>query len=300
MTDRQYPAVAQCAPVAMLATHVLRDIQRWTAVELPGYLGAPLPVIALSEAVAQPWASADQLRLSGRMGVWVCAIDDHLERNVTTLAELNEFIDRCNTVVRTGRRDDRHPLLASLSGWQQELASSPHYPALSGLWERKFAACLRAMHYDWVVGSARASGTGPTSTLEEYLDNADSISVWQVHLPRWVGAGCPEVADHLDVLVPALDDVAVLNRLANDLATFSRERSEPRENNVLMYGASREWVRAEIDSRLGAVRGRLAGLVARDHLPAVGVVRLAEWGVWLYSRTDPRASLDQTAQLSGV
>lgn len=274
----------------MLTIRVLDDLQRWTAAELPGHPNLPLAFAALGEAVIHPWATPDQLRLSGRMAAWVCAADDHVERDVTDLAELDEFIDRCDTVVRTGRRDDSEPLLASLSGWQRELADEPLYPKLAELWERKFAACLRAMRYDWVVGAARADGRDPASTVDEYLDNADSISVWQVHLPRWVSSGHTGLVDHLDVLVPALDDIAVVGRLANDLAGYSRERTEPRENNVLMYGVSPEWVRTEIDGRLGAARRRLADLVVLDYPPAVGLVRLAEWTVGIYAHTDPRVS----------
>ncbi|HEX3589058.1 MAG TPA: terpene synthase family protein [Pseudonocardiaceae bacterium] len=288
MIDTRYPPAAQCPGIGMLTLRVLDDLQRWTAAELPGHLDLPLAFVALGEAVIHPWALPGQLRLSGRMGAWVCAADDHVERDVTELAELDEFIDRCDTVVRTGRQDDSRPLLASLSRWQRELADEPLYPKLADLWERKFAACLRAMRYDWLVGSARADGTGTAATVDEYLDNADSISVWQVHLPRWISSGRADLVDHLDVLVPALDDIAVVGRLANDLAGYSRERTQPRENNVLMYGVSPEWVRTEIDSRLGAVRRRLADLVVRDHPPAVGLVRLAEWTVGIYAHTDPR------------
>lgn len=274
----------------MLTLRVLDDLQRWTAAELPDHSGLPLAFVALGEAVIHPWATPEELRLSGRMGAWVCASDDHVEHDVTDVAELDEFIDRCDTVVRTGRQDDSRPLLASLSRWQRELAQEPLYPKLAELWERKFAACLQAMRYDWLVGSARADGTATTAAVEDYLDNADSISVWQLHLPRWICSGQTDLVDHLDVLVPALDDLAVVGRLANDLAGYARERAEPRENNVLMYGVTPEWVSTEIDRRLGAVRLRLADLVVRDYPPAVGLVRLAEWTVGIYAQTDPRVS----------
>jgi hypothetical protein len=274
----------------MPTMRVLADLQRWTATELPDHRNAPLAFVALCEAVTHPWASPDDMRLSGRMAVWVCAVDEHIERDVTEPAELDQFIDRCVDVVRTGRRDDTGPLLACLSGWQRELAGRPEYPVLADLWADKFTACLLAMRHDWLVGRARANGTEPESTLEEYLANADSISLWQVHLPRWVSPWCAGLVDHLDVLVPALDDIAVVSRLANDLAGYARERSDPRENNVLMYGVAPEWVHAEIARRLGAVRGRLAALVAREYLPAVGLVRLADWTVGIYAHTDPRVS----------
>jgi hypothetical protein len=288
MTDIQYPPAAQCSGIGMLTLRVLGDLQRWTAAQLPGHPDLPLAFVALGEAVVHPWATPAQMRLPGRMGAWVCAADDHVEQDVTELAELDEFIDRCETVVRTGRRDDSLPLLAGLSSWQRELADEPLYPKLAQLWERKFGACLRAMRYDWLIGSARANGTGTATTVGEYIDNADSISVWQVHLPRWISSGHTDLVDHLDVLVPALDDIAVVGRLANDLAGYSRERTEPRENNVLMYGVSPEWVRTEIDCHLDAAHRLLTDLVVRDYPPAVGLVRLAEWTVGIYAHTDPR------------
>ena len=288
MTDIEYPPIEQCLPVGMLTMRVLADIQRWAKAELPQYPKVPFAVLALGDAVIHPWAGASELRLSGRMGVWVCALDDHIEQEIAALAELDEFIERCNAVLRTGKRDDRHPLLASLSGWQAELAAEPLYPELAGLWERKFASCLSAMRHDWVVGAARANGEDPPSTIEEYLRSADSISVWQVHFPRWLCSANTELVEHLDTLVPALDDVAVVSRLANDLAGYARERSDPRENNALMYGVTPDWVREEIDRRLESVRDRLAGLVAKDHQAAIGVLRLADWTVGMYRRTDPR------------
>ncbi|HEX5404431.1 MAG TPA: terpene synthase family protein [Pseudonocardiaceae bacterium] len=301
MTDTPYPPASQCPGIGMLTLRVLGDLQRWTSAELPGHPDLPLTFVALGEAVIHPWATPDQLRLSGRMAAWVCAADDHVERDVTELTELDELIDRCATVVRTGRQDDSSPLLGSLSRWQRELTDEPLYPKLAELWEHKFAAWLRAMRYDWLVGANRAEGTVTAAGVDEYLDNADSISVWQVHLPRWISSGHVELVDNLDVLVPALDDIAVVGRLANDLAGYSRERTDPRENNVLMYGVSPEWVRTEIDNRIAAVRGRLSELVARDHPPAVGLVRLAEWTVGIYAQTDPRVPpTEPPYDLSGV
>ena len=290
VTDTLYPPAAQCPSMGMLTLRVLDDLQRWAAAELPDHPDVPLAFVALGESVALPWSEPGQLRLSGRMAVWICAADDHVERDVTNLAELDDFIARCDAVVRTGRPDDSHPLVACLSGWQRDLAAEPLYPALARLWENTFTGWLEAMRYDWVVGHARAGGADITSTVDEYLANAASISVWQVQLPRWVASGCAELVGHLDVLTPAVDDVTVACRLANDLAGYARERTDPRENNVLMYGVSPDWVRTEIDNRMAAVRARLAGLLARDFLPAVGLLRLAEWTVGIYARTDPRVS----------
>lgn len=290
-----FPSATQCAPIGALALRTLADLQRWVPEQLAVSEDLPLTAVALCEAVIGPWATAAQLRLSGRMCVWAYALDNHIERDVASLPELDDLFDRCNAVIRTGQRDDGHPLLASLSGWQRELAQQPLYPPLATLWEQKFDSCLRAMRYDWVVGRAREEGADGSS-VEEYLDHADSISVWQVHVPRWIGYGCDDLVDHLDVLVPALDDVTVIGRLANDLATYSWEREEKGQNNILMYGVSPAWVRAEIAGRMESARERLAPLTAQGFLPAVSVVRLAEWTVGVYALTDLRVA----AERSGV
>jgi len=82
--------------------------------------------------------------------------------------------------------------------------------------------------------------------------------------------------------------VSVATRLANDLATIARERDEAGANNVLMYGVSDDWVRDEIAARMTAVHDRLAPLTAANYLPAVGLVRIAEWSVGIYARHDMR------------
>lgn len=290
MIDTLYPPTAQCLPIGILTLRVLGDLQRWAATELPDHRDVPFAVLALSESIALPWSEPGQLRLSGRLAVWICAADDYVEQDVTELGELDDFIARCDAVVRTGRHDAGHPLLACLSGWQSDLAAQPLYPALAQLWQRMFTAWLSAMRYDWVTGQARADGADVKSTVDEYLANADSISVWQVQLSRWVASGCAELVDHLDVLVPALEDGKVACRLANDLASYARERTDPRENNVLMYGVSPDWVHTQIDNRVAAVRERLAGLVAKDFRPAVGLLRMVEWSVGIYARADVRVS----------
>jgi hypothetical protein len=288
MTDGPFAPAGQCVPVALLGSATLADLQRWTAEQLPGFEYLPLAAIAFGEGVIAPWAHATDLRLTGRMAVWAYALDDYVEREISELAALDEFFDRCTAIVHTGQPDGGHPLLTCLSAWQAEIAALPGYPALAATWEQKFDSCLRGHRYDWVVGWARERGEPVESDVDEYLDNADSSAIGQVHVPRWIAYGGAELPDRLDVLLPALADASVATRLANDLATIARERDEAGANNVLMYGVSQDWVRDELAARLTAVRQRLAPLVAEDFRPAVGVVRMAEWSVGIYARNDMR------------
>lgn len=291
MSDGTYPTVGQLMPGITLGLATFGDLTRWVHKEFPGYEYLPAAASAFGEMTISPWVSPEQARLPARMVLWAFAIDDVVEKEITELDELEDLFDRCNAVVRTGRRDDSHPILASLSGWQQELAQLPNYPALSALWERKFAACLAGHRYDWIAGWARTRGTtapGFTMDVAEYLAHHDGAGVGQVHVPRWIVYGGDDVSSCLDVLVPALEDASVLIRLANDLGTFARERDEPGQNNVLMYDVSEDWVRDQITSRFGAVNSRLEPLLAEGYAPAVGIIRLIEWAIGIYLDDHPR------------
>ncbi|MGH3849266.1 MAG: hypothetical protein ACRDRT_06135, partial [Pseudonocardiaceae bacterium] len=229
-----------------------------------------------------------------RMSVWTYAFDDYIEQEVSSLTELDDMLCRCGTIVRTGIPDDSHPLLAVLSRWQADLMKQPLYPALAALWAQKFDDDLRGVRYDWVTGRAREKSAGAVSSVEEYLDHADSILAWMVHFPRWIYGGDARILDYLDVLIPALDEFTYVLRLANDLATIFREKNQKGQNNVLMYGVSPEWVRAELAERMTSGRRHLAPLLAEDHLSAHGLIRLAEWAVSFYELADFRASDERT------
>lgn len=282
MTEAKYPPVAECVSVMSKGLAALGDLERWMARHHPGYESRTMAAIAFSEAGIAPWATGEQLRLPTLMAMWVIVLDDHLEQEITEQAHLDELVDRCQAVVRTGTPDDGHPLLASLSEWQREAAELPTYPPLASLWETSVARTLDGYRYNWIAGWARDRGTTPpglTLDVEEYLAHIGSSAIGQVHVPRWLTFGTDTLWDHMDVLLPALEDTHFVCRLANDLGTIERERAQPGHghNNILMYGVTEDWVRDLLASRLASVRSRLAPLVADGNTDAIGVLRLAEW-----------------------
>jgi len=291
MTDTMFPSAEQCVAVMRLGLEATGDLERWMARHHPGYESRTMAAIAFSEAGIGPWATGEQLRLPTLMAMWVIVLDDHIEQEITEQGPLDELVDRCNAVVRTGERDDSHPLTASLSEWQQEAAALPAYPALASLWEQSVAATLNGYRYNWIAGWARERGESPpglTMDVDEYLAHIGSSAINQVHIPRWLTYGDTYV-NHLDALLPALEDTHYVCRLANDLGTIDRERDQPGQNNILMYdGVTEDWVRQRLDDRLASMRRRLAPLVAGDVLPAVGVGRLSEWAMGSYRGADLR------------
>jgi hypothetical protein len=279
-----FPPAKQCVPIVMLSLRVLADLRSWLAGAASGLRDLPIEAMASSAAAISPWSGAAELGLTARMYVWTYALDNHTERVVTDLAELDDLFERCRAVVRTGREDTSHPLLAALSSCQRELSRQPLYPPLAGLWAEKFDADLQGVRYDWLAGKSEVD----RSDAADYLQHANSIMLWMSHFPLWATCDDVELLDHLDVLVPALDDLVVVVRLANDLATFVRESGRDDENNILMYDVTPDWVRAELARRAGSATRRLSTLVDRDFRPAVELIRLLEWSTGFYSCGDFR------------
>lgn len=286
LAGNSYPSAAACAPVAILSLKVLKDLRVWAA-EYPQILrSVPMESQALSAAAISPWRTADQLRLPARMYMWAYAMDDHVEQNVQSLAELDDLFGRANSIIQGGH-DDSHPLLAALSDWQSELTRYPLYPRLARLWARIFAETMRGERYDWIAGRARERGEGP-SDPDEYLSHAASVNLSLTLFPYWATTDQEDLPDNLDVLIGAMEEIQVAVRLVNDLCTFERERTQPRENNILMYDASPEWVRSELARRSAIARHLVGPIEASGYRPAIEALRTLDWSIAFYEIADFR------------
>ena len=269
------------ARVNALGLALLADSRDWMGSLSPQFHAVPVEAMAFSCAAVSPWRTPAELVTAVRMHLWIFAFDDHIERS--DLVGIDDMLQRCADVVRGKARDDSHWLLTALSDLQADLASCPIYPALADLWVEKLESMLRSMRYEWVAGRTQQRGS-----VEEYIAHADSVAIWITHLPRWISYGDNAVVDNLDVLVPALGEYVVASRLANDLATYSRERDQPGNDNVLMYGVSPDWVVSEVARRADAAAQLLKNLVAERVLPAVELRRELEYAMTFYSLAEFR------------
>jgi hypothetical protein len=271
-----------CAQLIALGLALLADARDWMAAQSPQFR-APVEAMAFSCAAVSPWRTPAELAPCVRTCVWIFAFDDYIERS--ELTQLDDMLHRCANIVGGQGPDHSHWLLTALSGWQQDLVSRPLYPALAGLWAEKFESMLRGMRYEWLAGrNTQRDISGVTS----YLAHADSVAACMTHLPRWLTYGDSAVLDHLDLLVSALGDYVVAVRLANDLASFSRDHDEPGNDNILMYGVSPDWVKGEIARRAEAAAQRLADLIAARVISAVELMRELEYATTFYSMADFR------------
>jgi hypothetical protein len=280
------PSAGQCAPITLLALKILADLRTWVE-EHPPLAGVPLEAMAMTTAIISPWRSPAELRLPARMCIWTYAFDDHVEQDIDNVGDLDDLLDRCRMIVCDDRTDHGTPLLSALSDWHRELRGNPLYPALSQVWEEKFGMALQGIRYDWITGHGHPHEHQRHAA--EYLAHADSILVGMTHLPRWITSDRHDLIDHLDVLLPAFSDTVVAIRLANDLATFSWERRQSHQNNILMYDdVSPDWVRAEIARKTTSIVQRLAPLSERQFPPAVEMVRHIDWATTFYALADFR------------
>jgi hypothetical protein len=275
----------EAAGIAALALALLADSRAWVAAQSPQFCHVPVEAMAISGAAVSPWRTPAEVIPCMRMYLWICAFDDYVE----SLApgdgtRLDDLMRRCADVVRGGH-DDSHGLLTALSDWQRDLAARALYPALSGLWIEKFDSMLSSMRWEW---EAARSGRRDSAGLRDYLAHADSVAAWVTVLPRWITYGGNEILGHLDVLVAALGEYVIADRLANDLATFARERDKLGNNNVLRYGVSPDWVKTEIARHVNAVHRLLDDLAGDGVAPAIELVRETEYATAFYAMAEFR------------
>jgi hypothetical protein len=275
----------EAALTAALALALLADSRAWVAAQPPQFGRVPVEAMAISGAAVGPWRAPGEVIPCMRMYLWIFAFDDCVETFAPDdAARLDDLLRRCAGVVRGGR-DDSHWLLTTLSDLQADLAAWPHYPALADLWIEKFDAMLDSMRWGWEVALGRRTDD---VGLQDYLAHADSISACTTVMPRWITYGGDGLLDHLEVLVAALAEYVIANRLANDLASYARELDQPGSDNVLDYGVSTEWVKAEIARRVRAVHWLLDGLVAQGFGPAIELVRETEYATTFYTMAEFR------------
>jgi len=283
-TDR-VAAGREAAAIAALALALLADSRAWVAAQSPQFRTVPVEAMAISGASVSPWRTPAEVIPCMRMYLWILAFDDYVENLAPgDDALLDDLMRRCANVVRGGR-DDSHWLLATLSDWQGDLAALPLYAALSDLWIEKFDSMLDSMRWEWEAArNVRRDDAG----LNEYLAHADSIAAWVTVLPRWITYDGDGVLDHLDTLVAALGEYVVADRLANDLASFARERDKLGNNNVLRYGVSPDWVKTEIARHVDAVHRLLDDLAADGVAPAIELIRETEYATTFYAMAEFR------------
>jgi hypothetical protein len=198
--------------------------------------------VALANANAAPWCSHDQLTIANRVALWLCAVDwriDHLSRSAD---EADAVVARCLAIAggREPAGDD------ALGRFLAEIRDGlrPGLRSRRRAWTAELRRVLEAMARErrWALDHT-AGGALPS--VADYLANADSFASSFVNVSHWIALGEAETLAHLPHLTAAGRVVQLILRLANDLATFEREKASG-DLNVLLLGVDRAGVEARI------------------------------------------------------
>jgi hypothetical protein len=246
----QLASAAEQGRICALAARGQRDLQRRVAAQPDLFPGEPfdaalLSSISLAMAFSAPWCTAEELGITGRAVLWGFAVDWQVDHLATSRSEIDRITKACLTVADGAAAED--PLGRFLAELRDDLAATPAFAGLRGLWREEIDRTLTAMAREWDWKTAAKDGTAGPPTLTEYLDNADNLAATVVNVAHWIHTGTPETHRRLPRLVTVSDEVQRALRLVNDLATYQRDLEWGDLNAIMLVDD-----RTEIERRTAA------------------------------------------------
>jgi hypothetical protein len=283
-----WPGATDAGTICAVAGQSQREMQDWLAA-YPGLFSAKpfdatlCSTLSMAMAFSGPWHTAAELRMANKVCLWAFGLDWLVDYVATSAQEVDDIARRCLSVADGAPPAAGDDLTRLLSDVQDDLATSPSWPALRAYWREELGRMLEAMGRErrW-----RAAGTTPS--FEEYLANADNLGFSFAFASHLIYGGAPVSADELRLAREASGAVQRVVRLLNDLGTYERDVSWG-DLNALLLGVTREEVdrriadlaresRALIDP-LRAGLPRVAGYLERQMDFCAGFYRLADyWG----------------------
>ncbi|WP_446215891.1 terpene synthase family protein [Micromonospora sp. IBHARD004] len=243
-------SAAEQGRICALAARGQRELQRRTAAQPDLFPSRPfdaalLSSVSLAMAFSAPWCTAEELALTGRAVLWGFAVDWQVDHLATSRSEI-DLITKTSLAVADGAAAE-DPLGRFLAELRDDLAATPGFAGLRGLWREELDRTLTAMAREWDWKTAAEAGAGGRPTLTEYLANADNLAATVVNVAHWIHTGTPGTHRQLPRLVAVSDEVQRALRLVNDLATYERDLEWGDLNAIMLVDD-----RAEIERRTAA------------------------------------------------
>jgi hypothetical protein len=239
---------------------VARSVQRWAA-RFPTVVDPDLVLpVALTHTFCCPWLQPRELLVGCRAALWVFHVDDIVE-------EASLDIPRLLDVAAGAAPDRGTPTEIVLSELRDELAGQSLFDAMGDLWRDTLNRLLTGLMWERNTALALAAGA-PEPSVAEYLKHAVSIGSAFTRSSIWLASENTGLLPQLEVLTAGLSEAVVAVRLANDLATYKRELTEPASLNILMLQDIDEpWVHREIQQRRARCAEILAPVIQENNLP---------------------------------
>ncbi len=276
------PDPVASATAGATTLQVTRSLQRWAA-RFPTVVDPDLVLpVALTHTFCCPWLKSRELLVGCRAALWVFHVDDIVEKVPLDIPRLLD-------IAAGAAPDPGTPTEVVLSDLRDELAGRPLFDTMGDLWMGTLNGLLTGLMWERDAALALAAGA-PAPSVTEYLKYAVTIGSAFIRSSIWVASENTDLLPGLKVLTAGLSEAVVAVRLANDLATYERELTEPASLNILMLQDIDEpWVHREIQQR----RARCADILApviQEKNAAAGVLRLIDYTTTFYLSTDYRPS----------
>lgn len=268
-----------------VASHVQRDLTACAAAYPELFPAKPFDgpffsTIALANTFCAPWLDAVQLRPANRITMWIFAVDRLMDLLATSQAEIDAIVARCLAVVDGTPPPAGDQLAGLLAEIRAELATSPAFPALAGIWQDDLRRMLASMARDWQWKSDPARAL---PTLDEYLAGAE-FGYSLVFLSHWIATTAEPVTD-VAALVDAGRLVQRIIRILNDYGTYHRDVTWG-DVNALLLGVDRETVDARLAELIQEADAQLEPLMTTNRPLAVFLSRHITFNQGFYGLAD--------------
>lgn len=260
---------------ARIAVAVRAQISPW------GDLFRPDAIDGLAWVVATSAPTLEDRDLSTlcKLGAWICAFDDAVDTGDLDNEALKLRIAHYDQLVRTRGCPELafDPIARLLHDVLDDLARAPLSTSLWPLFADQFMASCEAMRWE--------RSAPPQTSLDDYLLHAaDSICVKFVVTAAAMLIGEDATLGSLPSLLAAAQHSATVVRIANDVATWSREQTESCAANAMRFthAANLRARRSRAQHSLGCILDQLTGTPAL----AAFLSRFTACFVALYARGD--------------
>lgn len=282
----QLAAAAEQGRICALAARGQRELQRCAADHPDLFPPAPFDAtlfssVASAMAFSAPWCTVEELALTGRAVLWGFALDWQVDHLARSRSEIDRISATCLAVADGAATRD--PLGRFLAELRDDLAATPAFDGLRGLWREEIVRTLDAMAREWEWKTA-----ADLPALGDYLANADNLAATVVNVAHWIHTGSPQTHRDLPRLIAVSDEVQRALRLVNDLGTYQRDREWGDLNAIMLVGDRSEIERAlaaqvehcrELLSALAASCPREADYLSRQLGYTSGFYRVTDfWG----------------------
>ena len=293
--------------VSRLLEPVLEQFGSWRArhAVLPDEGSVPAAIISILQ---DPEALPMILGTRVAMAAWVVATDDLFDKRGTAALEVRSIADECCQCVQARESVvPTNPYSAALLDFENELSQSSFWEILWPVWSQLFVLLIRGFLYEFNLGARLRERPHSTRlpSLNRYLRFArHSISSPWLLVSSLASSSDLSLISALARLVALSQACGVVERLANDLATYRREEAEFSVNAIALTRAlllrtetisdeveatsfAENIVRARLTTELELVRRKARGISTRSGLEQ-GFLRHAEAAVRFYEHRDVR------------